>query len=128
LAAEFAGITASTWTEDRKRFGHLLESFVLQQLMIQANGLETNTRLWHYRDKDQVEVDCVLTQGNRTWGIEVKAAASVKPSDADGLRRLASQAGTDFQGGVVLYDGNSVLPLDRQLKLHAVPISKLWEI
>jgi predicted AAA+ superfamily ATPase len=117
-----------TWTEDRKRFGHLLESFVLQQLMIQAGGLQTNTRLWHYRDKDQVEVDCVLTQGNRTWGIEVKAAASVKSSDADGLKRLASQAGTDFHGGVVLYDGTSVLPLDRELKLYAVPISKLWEL
>ena len=128
LAAALANITAMTWTEDRKRFGHLLESFVLQQLMIQAAGLQTNTRLWHYRDKDQVEVDCVLTQGNRTWGIEVKAAASVKSSDADGLKRLASQAGTDFHGGVVLYDGTSVLPLDRELKLYAVPISKLWEL
>jgi hypothetical protein len=60
--------------------------------------------------------------------VEVKAAASVKPSDADSLKRLASQAGTDFQGGVVLYDGTSILPLDRKLKLLAVPISKLWEL
>jgi len=28
---------------------------------------------------------------------------------------------------VKMYDGTSILPLDRKLKLLAVPISKLWE-
>ncbi len=128
LAAALAGITDDTWKIDRSAFGHLLESFILQQLQNQAARMPGKTRLWHYRDKDQVEVDCVLTQGNRTWGVEIKAAASVKPSDADGLKRLASQAGLDFQGGIVFYDGNSILPIDRELKLYAVPISKLWEL
>jgi len=127
LATALSGITEETWKTDRATFGHLLESFVLQQLQTQAALLPGKTRLWHYRDKDHVEVDCVITQGNRTWGVEVKAAASVKPSDADSLKRLASQAGTDFQGGVVFYDGTSILPLDRKLKLLAVPITKLWE-
>jgi predicted AAA+ superfamily ATPase len=90
--------------------------------------MESRTRLWHYRDKDKVEVDCVVTQGSRTWGVEVKAASSINASDAKGLRRLAEQAGSDFQGGIVLYDGASMLPLDRQLNLYAVPISKLWEL
>lgn len=128
LAAALAGITDDTWKIDRSAFGHLLESFVLQQLQNQAARMPGKTRLWHYRDKDQVEVDCVLTQGNRTWGVEIKAAATVRPSDADGLKRLASQARTDFQGGIVFYDGTSILPIDRELKLYAVPISKLWEL
>jgi uncharacterized protein len=128
LAAALSGITEGTWKTDRAAFGHLLESFVIQQLQIQATLLPAKTRLWHYRDKDQVEVDCVITQGHRTWGLEIKAAATVKPSDADGLKRLASQAGSDFQGGVVLYDGTSSLPLDRQLNLYAVPLSKLWQL
>jgi len=75
-----------------------------------------------------VEVDCVITQGRRTWGAEVKAAASVQSDDAAGLRRLAAQAGNDFEGGIVFYDGESSLPLDRKLNLYAVPISKLWEL
>ena len=70
----------------------------------------------------------MLTQGKCTWGVEVKAAASVKQSDTAGLKRLASQAGSDFQGGIIFYDGSSTLPLDRELKLLAVPISKLWEL
>ena len=128
LAAALAGINEDTWTTDRGAFGHLLESFIIQQLHIQAGLLKTPTRLWHYRDKDKVEVDCVITQGRSTWGIEVKAASTVNPSDTRGLRRLAEQTGNDFQGGIVFYDGNSILPLDRERKLYAVPISKLWEL
>jgi predicted AAA+ superfamily ATPase len=128
LAAAQAGITESTWKTDRTAFGHLLESFVVQQLSIQAGHMQPKTRLWHYRDKDKVEVDCVVTQGRQTWGVEVKAAATVQMSDMQGLRKLAEQAGNDFKGGIVFYDGNSTLPLDRDLKVYAVPISRLWEL
>jgi hypothetical protein len=128
LAAALAGITQTTWKTDRATFGHLLESFVLQQLSIQAGRIEPKTRLWHYRDKHKVEVDCVLTQGRQTWGVEVKAAATVQPSDTKGLRQLAEQTGRDFRGGIVFYDGASMLPIDRNLKLYAVPISRLWEL
>ena len=128
LAAALSGTTETMWMQDRTRFGHLLESFIVQQLSIQASWMESKVRLWHYRDKDQVEVDCVLTQGNQTWGVEVKAAMTIKPSDSKGLRRLAAQAGSDFIGGIILYGGASVLPIDRTLNLYAVPISKLWEL
>lgn len=128
LAAALSGITESMWIEKRGQFGHLLESFIVQQISIQAGRMRTKTRLWHYRDIDKVEVDCVITQDNRTWGVEVKASATVGPPDAMGLRRLAAQAGRDFQGGIILYDGNSTLPLEKELKIYAVPISKLWEL
>ena len=50
------------------------------------------------------------------------------PSESKGIRRLASQAGRDFKGGIILYGWASVLPIDRTLNLYAVPISKLWEL
>ena len=37
--------------------GHLLESFVVQQLTAQAAWTDPDLRFWHYRDKDRVEVD-----------------------------------------------------------------------
>ncbi len=46
-------------------------------------------RFWHYRDKDQVEVDLVMTRGQRTWGTEVKAAGAFTSGDGCGLIRLA---------------------------------------
>lgn len=128
LAAALSETTETMWMTDRSRFGHLLESFIVQQLSIQASWMESKVRLWHYRDKDRVEVDCVLTRGNKTWGVEVKAATSISASDSRGLRRLADQAGKDFQGGIVFYDGTSVLRIDKALNLYAVPIAKLWEL
>ncbi len=126
LAATLAGLRADDWNRKRDRFGHLLESFVLQQLIVQAGWTDPDLRFWRDRDKDQVEVDCVITRGSKVWGIETKAAATVNTSDGRGLHRLAEQAKGDFQTGIILYDGDAVLPLGKSGFL-AVPLSRLWE-
>jgi len=126
LAASLSGISSEDWLTRRDRFGHLLESFVLQQLIAQAGWTDPDLRFWHYRDKDQVEVDVVLTRGSKVWGLEIKASATLHHSDGKGLRRLAAQAGSDFQSGIVFYDGSSILQLDGP-KILAVPLELLWE-
>jgi predicted AAA+ superfamily ATPase len=126
LASSLSGITADDWLTKRDKFGHLLESFVLQQLIAQAGWTDPDLRFWHYRDKDQVEVDTVITRGSKVWGVEVKASATLHHSDGNGLRRLATQAGNDFQSGIVFYDGSSILQLDGP-KILAVPLKLLWE-
>jgi hypothetical protein len=127
LAATLMDLQAADWNGKRESFGDLLESMVLQQLIAQAGWTDPAIQFWHYRDKDQVEVDCVITRGSRVWGVEVKASQSVDASDAKGLRRLAEQVGRDFAGGIVFYSGTSVLPLCDGAFL-AVPISKLWTL
>jgi predicted AAA+ superfamily ATPase len=104
-----------------------LESFVVQQVIAQAGWTNPDLRCWHYRDKDQVEVDLVLTIGRKTWGIEVKSSASVNESDGHGLRRLAEQCGRDFQGGMLVYTGGSVLPMEDK-RIWAVPIQDFWSL
>ena len=69
-------VSSRSQARRRERFGHLLESFVVQQLMAQATWTDPDLRFWHYRDKDQVEVDLVITRGRKTWGVEAKAAAT----------------------------------------------------
>jgi uncharacterized protein len=127
LAATLAGLTAGDWSTQRERFGHLLESFVVQQLIAQAGWTDPDLRFWHYRDKDQVEVDLVITRGRQTWGVEVKAAATASPADGRGLRRLAEQCGKDFRNGVVLYAGSSTFRLDVPACV-AAPLARLWEL
>jgi uncharacterized protein len=126
LAATLGGLQAADWNTRRDRFGHLLESFVIQQLVAQAGWTDPDLRFWHYRDKDQVEVDLVITRGRQTWGVEVKASASVSPADGHGLRRLADQCGKDFQGGVLFHSGASTLPMGDP-RLLAVPLARLWD-
>src|SRR5699024_5071011 len=114
-------------TKRRDRYGALLETFVVQQLFAQAGWTAPELKFWHYRDKDQVEVDLVMTRGTETWGVEVKAAATVSPADGRGLRRLAAQAGEDFRGGALLYAGTSTIKLGTE-NCFAVPLARLWDI
>ncbi|GAA5482164.1 ATP-binding protein [Haloferula sargassicola] len=126
LACSLTGLTAGDWNFQRDRFGHVLESFVLQQLIAQAGWTDPDLRFWHYRDKDQVEVDVVITRGKQVWGAEVKASATLQPSDGKGLKRLAALAGGDFQSGIVFYDGHHTLRLSEDPKITAVPLERFW--
>jgi len=56
----------------------------------------------------------------------VKAAATAHDKDGKGLRRLADIAGKQFKGGMVLYDGQHTLPIDKSLNLWHAPVSRLW--
>lgn len=126
LAATLAGLSSEDWLSKRERMGHLLESFVVQQLIALAAWTDPDLRFWHYRDKDQVEVDVVITRGLKTWGIEVKAATTLARADGKGLTRLADYCGKDFKGGILLYAGRDILPL-KDKRMLAVPIRELWE-
>ena len=126
LAATLTGLAAQDWNARRERFGPLLESFVVQQFIAQAGWTDPDLRFWHYRDKDQVEVDLVITRGRQTWGVEVKASATATAADGRGLRRLAEQCGGDYRGGVLLYSGASTFPLDAAANL-AAPLTRLWD-
>jgi predicted AAA+ superfamily ATPase len=99
----------------------------VQQLVAQSGWTDPSLHFYHYRDRDQIEVDCVITRGNKVWGVEVKTARSVQSSDSRGLRRLAEQAGNDFQSGIIFYTGDSILPTGDE-RFLAVPVSKLWEL
>jgi predicted AAA+ superfamily ATPase len=126
LAATLSQLSENQWNEERNRFGHLLESFVLQQLTAMMGWSEDESRFWHYRDKDQVEVDIVVETGTEIRGIEIKASASVRPTDGKGLLRLAEIAGKRFKGGIILYHGVQILPVHRKENILAVPIDTLW--
>jgi predicted AAA+ superfamily ATPase len=127
LAATLTDLAPEDWFHRRDRCGHLLESFVLQQLVAQAGWTDPELKFWHYRDKDQVEVDIVMTRGKRTWGVEVKATATPSLADVSGLRRLAAHCGKDFAGGVLFHSGEHLITLGDP-RFLAVPIAKLWEL
>jgi predicted AAA+ superfamily ATPase len=102
-----------------------LETFVFSELLKAAGWAGERVSIFHYRDKDQLEVDFVLeNSAGEIVGIEVKAAASVMRRDFAGLERVASAAGPAFVQGLVLYDGEQTLSFGSNL--HAVPLATLW--
>jgi len=125
LLAAQRGLIPKALESDKTPFGAILETFVLSELMKIANWSEDRFRFSHYRDKDGNEVDVVVeTRSGDVVGFEVKASATVSGGDFSGLRKLQEATGDKFCQGVVLYDGDTVIPFGD--KLIAAPISALW--
>jgi len=126
VACALLGVDVAALRDDRTLLGHLLETFVFQEMRRQASWHEDVRAFFHFRDKDGVEVDMVIERGARELaGIEVKLSATVTDADFRGLRKLSGATGRRFKGGVVLYDGDTTAPFGPGL--WAVPLRALWE-
>lgn len=110
----------------RTLFGHVLENFVVMEILKQQTWSQTPFRLYHYRTTTGQEVDIVLEASDlKVVGIEVKLSQSVNEGDFKGIKFLEESAGDYFHKGIVLYLGSNTVAFgDNKL---AVPISALWE-
>ncbi len=129
LAAYLLGITESrlavrapsTLTE----FGHVIETFAVNEVLKQASWAEAPLTFSHFRTKDGQEVDLVCeTDDGWITGVEIKAGSSVEDKDFRGLRLLRDTLGREFVGGVVLYLGPR--SYTREDRLHVLPLDSLW--
>lgn len=124
LQASLVRLSPELATLDRVRFGATLESWTCGELIKTLSLTPDPWQIYHYRDKDQVEVDFVLESPDRQLiGIEVKAAATVTHDDFRGLKKLQSLTGKRFTTGIVLHDGDHALPFGESM--WAVPLSML---
>lgn len=106
--------------------GGLLEGFVVAELLKQSGWSDEDYRLYHYRDRNGLEVDVVIELGDGTVvGLEVKAAKTFKSEHFAGLASLADKLGDRFRGGYVLNTSNT--GYQYATRLWGLPISALWE-
>jgi len=125
LLTAMRGYSVARLRSDRTLLGPILESFIFSELSKATAWAKERVSLFHYRDKDKLEVDFILEDAaGQIVGIEVKAAASVTRRDFAGLERVASAAGTAFVQGILLYDGDQMLSFEENLR--AAPMSVLW--
>ena len=125
LLATSRGLTADRLTHNRVAFGALLETFVFAEIMKLMTWSDIQLTVYHFRDQEKNEVDLVLERDDgMVAGIEIKANATVTASDFSGMKKLADACGSKFAYGVVLYDGDTVVPFGS--KLVAAPLSCLW--
>lgn len=105
--------------------GHLLESFVVGEILKQASWSDEVVGVGHWRTYEGVEVDLVVERGDGgVVGFEIKAGDSVPDKELKGLRMLRDKLGDSFVAGFALYLGRrSYTPEDR---LHVVPLDHVW--
>lgn len=133
LAFVDSGVAAALLDQDSSRLrkpgsplGGLLEGFVAMEIARQLTWSRTRAELFHYRTRDQVEVDIVMeNRRGEVIAIEVKSSATPSPEDFRGIRHLHERVGDELLAGYVLHAGPHTLPFGD--KYVAVPISALWE-
>jgi len=126
LAASFLNLKASDWMTRRDQMGHLLETFVVNQLIAQKDWFENDLIFTHYRDKDKNEVDLIIENYDQVWAIEVKASMSVTHSDLKALIKFADLCGSRFVKGIIFYQGESIIQMADH-RILAVPFHLLWQ-
>ncbi len=105
--------------------GMFYETFVAMELHRQISWLDDRPQLFHFRDRDQREVDIVIEhRDGSVSGVEVKSAATVHERDFRGLNHLKDKLGNKFKAGALLYAGANTVPFGD--RLAAVPLSGLW--
>ncbi len=111
----------SSWTG----FGHLLESFVVQEVMRQVSWLDEPVTMGHWRTRDDDEVDLVLERyDGGVVGIEVQAGDHVEGRKLSGLRKLRSRLGGSFVAGIVFHLGGR--GYEAEDRIHVLPVERLW--
>jgi uncharacterized protein len=108
------------------QFGHLLETFVVGELLRQASWLEDEiATCGHWRTYDGDEIDLVLERGDGgVLAFEVKATGRVPGSGMRHLRKLRDALGERFLVGVALYTGAQAYRVED--RLHVLPIDRIW--
>jgi uncharacterized protein len=127
LAAHLTGMSLRRSRQPTAPIGSLIETFVLGELSRQLALADQPVRLYHYRDRDQYEVDAVLeAPSGEVIACEVKSGETVRSEDFRGIQRLARMLGDQLTAGIVLYAGGQ--PLAFGERLRAWPISTLWTL
>jgi len=106
-------------------FGHLLETFVVGEILKQVSWLDDVVNVGHWRTHDGDEIDIVLERSDgRVVAMEVKTGSRTTSGDLRSLRKFRDALGDRFLGGFLMNTGErSYSPEDR---LHVIPIDRLW--
>jgi uncharacterized protein len=108
-----------------QEFGHLLETFVVAEVMKQLSWMDDIAGLGHWRTHDGAEVDLIIERRDGTIvAVEVKAATRVTAKDLTGLRVIRDALGDAFIAGVVLNTGPQAYRADDRIQV--LPIDRLW--
>ena len=123
LASHLLGLRNEARILLSPHYGALLETLVFMECAKHAEWADEEVGLYHFRDKQKREVDIVLERPDgRIVGVDVKASATARREDFNGLAALAELAGAAFKHGILFYTGSEVLPFHRgPVRMYALP-------
>jgi len=112
---------------DSDRSGKLIEIFIFNELAAQIDTDDGKYELFHYRDREQHEIDFLIERDDQALlGIEVKAGSAISIADFKHLKWFRENIAKDRPFiGIVLYSGEYAGSMGNNL--WAVPFGALWD-
>ncbi len=102
--------------------GHLLECYVVSELLKSYQHRGREAPIWFYRTKEKHEVDMVIEEEGRLFPIEVKLTASPSRRDLRGIEAL-ERTGADLGQGALICLTEEAFALSRGVE--ALPVGVL---
>jgi hypothetical protein len=124
MAAHLAGVRDWREAEARGLSGALFETWAINEILALDAIAELPSASSFYRTSAGTEVDLILERGTRLIAIEVKAGATVRDKDTEGLRELMGAMGKRMHLGIVACTCDA--PVAISDKLCVVPIASLF--
>lgn len=110
----------------QQQFGHVLETFVVGEVLKQVGVAPDPPGVYHYRDHEGRECDVVLQRRDgAVVVIEVKASGRVRSQDLRSLAYLRDKLGTRFRQGIVLTLGQQAYRTAED-RIVVAPVDRLW--
>jgi predicted AAA+ superfamily ATPase len=121
--AKLAALDPTSQTQ----LGHLVETFVIGELLKAAVLIDGVGPVGHWRTREGDDVDLVIERDDgAVVAFEVKTAAQVNRGDAKGLRKLRGLLGARFLAGVVLHLGPYAYRMADEAAIFAIPADQIW--
>jgi predicted AAA+ superfamily ATPase len=113
---------------DTDRSGKLIETLIFNELAAQTDAHNGRYELFHYRDREQREIDFLIEREDQALlGIEIKAGSAISTTDFKHLKWFKENIAKKRPFiGIVLYSGQHAGSMGDNL--WAVPFGSLWTL
>ena len=125
LACQLQGIYSPLSLLGDRQFGPLFETYCVNMLHGLMSNLDALPRVYHWRSKEQEEVDILLHMNGKLYPIEIKTASRVSKDDTRGIMALRETYGAMVQHGIILYTGTLCYHLNDHVT--ALPFNALMK-
>lgn len=105
--------------------GEMFENLVVVEIHKWVRTMARDANLTFYRTRSGMEVDLIVETPHGMLAAEIKSRPEARPTDLTNLRRLASSAGEQWLGGLVIHRGTQLEMLDPGNDIWAMPVTRL---